>query len=586
MASLSTISDDFSEALLDTVVWAGTSGEVSVVNGRARIMSTTGYPALATAKAHTLIDSAIFAQAFPAPLGGATSTSSSYMSIDHPTTEGTRLNINYEAFSGTIRFHHQEGYWDNAGVQISYDPVAHRWWRFREDAGTTYLETSPDAATWTAHRTLATPAWITDGGYNLVFGCNRNDGETGHYFEIDNVNTVPSAVEPPVAPTGVIVTPAGASASLTWDPSDGATSYEVQYRPVETAEPWSSVVLDGPAGVTWTQTSGPAATVENSGGTAVLTPQASMLTQDITVDYVAGESHIQVKRSPTGIVNSDGSVTPTRTARVRPAPPPRVPLPTKVIGGYWEGWGTVSLGSVPAGYNTVFLCFATAATTGTAAVIFTQSVQTDASFRADIQALQSQGRPVLLSVGGWSDGGIRMLTEDQVTDMVESVAAIIEDYRLDGVDWDLEHLDQISAATVYMASRLLRERLGENLLITSAFGPSATLHKNVARLLGPEIDMAGIMFYDYPATHQQIVENTTALITTYGLDPSQVSVGFMSTTNANTMTSAELVAAYDEIEAAYPTLRGGYNWAISGDAGIGYAFLNEIAPAITNEAAP
>lgn len=585
MALFSSLSDDFNDGALGAI-WSTSYGAVSESGGRARILSDTGYPAIKTDAAHTLTGSHVLVEAFPAPVGDATTAVSSQMSIDSPTA-GTRLIIMVVLNLGEIRFHNQTGYWDDSGVTIPYDPVAHRWWRIAESAGTVTMSTSPDGTTWTDRRTLTTPAWATATDLPLVFMTHRDDGAATNYFEFDNFNLTPATDTPPAAPSGVLATPSDTSASLTWTPGNGATSYEVQYRPVESVDPWTTIVLDAPAGTVWEQTSGPAAALTNSDGTATLTPPVSMQSQDITLSHVTGETHIEVRRAPTGLVGAGGVVTPVRMARPPAAPPaPRTPLPARVVGGYWEGWGTVSLGSVPAGYNTVFLCFATAAAPGTATVTFTQSVQTDTSLRADIQALQAEGRPVLLSVGGWEDGAVQMLTAEQAQNMVESVAAIVEDYGLDGVDWDLEHLDQITAATLYYASQMLRERFGDTLLITTAFSPSATLYKNFLRLMGTSIDMAGMMFYDYAATHAEIVSKTTELITAYGMDPSQVSVGFMSGTNANTMTTAELSAAYDEIEATYPGIRGGYNWAISADAGIGYTFLNEIAPAITNTAPP
>lgn len=48
-----------------------------------------------------------------------------------------------------------------AETDIPYDPVAHRWWQFREDAGTTYWETSPDGLVWTSRLTAPTPSLVT-----------------------------------------------------------------------------------------------------------------------------------------------------------------------------------------------------------------------------------------------------------------------------------------------------------------------------------------------------------------------------------------------------------------------------------------
>jgi hypothetical protein len=46
-------------------------------------------------------------------------------------------------------------------AEVAYDPLAHRWWQFRDEAGTTYWETSPDGLTWTTRLTAPTPDLAT-----------------------------------------------------------------------------------------------------------------------------------------------------------------------------------------------------------------------------------------------------------------------------------------------------------------------------------------------------------------------------------------------------------------------------------------
>ena len=47
--------------------------------------------------------------------------------------------------------------WVAVASDTPYDPVAHRWWRFRADAGVLYWETAPDAVTWTTWASVPTP---------------------------------------------------------------------------------------------------------------------------------------------------------------------------------------------------------------------------------------------------------------------------------------------------------------------------------------------------------------------------------------------------------------------------------------------
>jgi hypothetical protein len=44
----------------------------------------------------------------------------------------------------------------------AYDSVAHRWWRFREDAGTIHIETAPDGRNWTVRNSASSPAFVDD----------------------------------------------------------------------------------------------------------------------------------------------------------------------------------------------------------------------------------------------------------------------------------------------------------------------------------------------------------------------------------------------------------------------------------------
>jgi len=56
---------------------------------------------------------------------------------------------------------------------VTYDPVAHRYLRFRESAGTLYWETSPDASTWNQFGSMATPAWA--GSVTASFGLSNGN---------------------------------------------------------------------------------------------------------------------------------------------------------------------------------------------------------------------------------------------------------------------------------------------------------------------------------------------------------------------------------------------------------------------------
>ena len=68
-----------------------------------------------------------------------------------------------------------------------YDPVAERWWAFREDAGTLLFETSPDGVTYTTFYSMPAPAFVADSAFILESGSFESvtNGGAGHF---DNVN--------------------------------------------------------------------------------------------------------------------------------------------------------------------------------------------------------------------------------------------------------------------------------------------------------------------------------------------------------------------------------------------------------------
>lgn len=115
----------------------------------------------------------------------------------------------------------------------------------------------------------------------------------------------------------------------------------------------------------------------------------------------------------------------------------------KVIVGYWHNWGSttgtppyIRLRDVNAKYNVIQIAFGVSAS-DYATVTFTPEGTTEADFKADIQTLQSQGRKVLLSLGG-ENGHLVLSTDAAKTAFVSSMKSLIDQYNFDGFDIDLE----------------------------------------------------------------------------------------------------------------------------------------------------
>lgn len=115
----------------------------------------------------------------------------------------------------------------------------------------------------------------------------------------------------------------------------------------------------------------------------------------------------------------------------------------KVMVGYWHNWGTTSgtppyirLRDVNPKYNVIQIAFGV--TSGDqATVTFTPEGTTVADFKADIATLQSQGRKVLLSLGG-ENGILQLTTTAAKTSFVNSMKSLLDAYNFDGFDIDLE----------------------------------------------------------------------------------------------------------------------------------------------------
>jgi chitinase len=115
----------------------------------------------------------------------------------------------------------------------------------------------------------------------------------------------------------------------------------------------------------------------------------------------------------------------------------------KVIVGYWHNWGTVGgtppyirLRDVNPKFNVVQIAFGVSGSDN-ATISFTPEGTSVADFKADIQTLQSQGRKVLLSLGG-ENGHLVLSSASAKTAFVNSMKSIIDAYNFDGFDIDLE----------------------------------------------------------------------------------------------------------------------------------------------------
>ncbi|MFE2832176.1 hypothetical protein ACFXI6_14180 [Streptomyces mirabilis] len=188
MPLISTLVDDFNDGIVDPAKWPDSFGIYSEPGGRARVTCDTGFNAYSSGTVYTLAGSAVYLRVYPPAAGGSTGEAWTQVLVKADVS-GTDIAFEVDALNGLLKFMSRTGFFDPTTVAIPYNPVAHAWLRVREGGGNIVWETSPDAATWTVQRTLATPAWVTtstDLEFQLI--AHRSDG-TVDYAEFDNVNT-------------------------------------------------------------------------------------------------------------------------------------------------------------------------------------------------------------------------------------------------------------------------------------------------------------------------------------------------------------------------------------------------------------
>lgn len=201
---LATFEDLFTGPTLDAR-WDSSYGTVSISGGRGRIPCEVGsWSALGAINAApgdlwTLHESSLSLELVTLPTGGGAGVA--YLLIGAMSgTAGTYIAVLCDVVGGYIALTSRIGYADPGAVYLAYDPVAYRWIRIRDTAGSVYWETSPDGVTWVIRRTLTpSPGWVS-GSVQVLIESSR-DGGTNDAALIDNVNVIPVSVltgQPPL----------------------------------------------------------------------------------------------------------------------------------------------------------------------------------------------------------------------------------------------------------------------------------------------------------------------------------------------------------------------------------------------------
>lgn len=194
MVAISALTDDFDDNAVDPARWPQSYNLYDEVGGRARVVCNTGYNAYASDFVYTLAGSQLHVRIHPPAAGGGGDVWAQMLITS--STAGTDACITVaSAPTAEIRFESRSGYVDGAAVAIPYDEDLHAYVRIRETGGTLWFETSPDSTSWTARKSVTSPAWTAAADLLVQLLAHRNAG-TDDFAEFDNFNvTAPTVVD-------------------------------------------------------------------------------------------------------------------------------------------------------------------------------------------------------------------------------------------------------------------------------------------------------------------------------------------------------------------------------------------------------
>lgn len=294
------------------------------------------------------------------------------------------------------------------------------------------------------------------------------------------------------------------------------------------------------------------------------------------------------------------------------------------------GASYIPLDQIDTRYNVIEVSFAEPVSGSTSQMVFTPSATAQVTFAAQVAALRSSGRKVLISIGG-ANATVQLTNDAERDEFTASMLGILSDNGFDGIDIDLEGSSMIitggTIATPVDAPilRLIQaindigdafeQTNGSPMMLTmapetasvkggqSAFGSIWGSYLPLIHALRDRIDILQVQLYNSGsqfgidgAIYEQgtadfIVSQTEAVIQGFntagglfeGLSPEQVAVGLPACGSAagGGYTDTATVAAalryllgtgpqpgsYTLLQVGgYPTLRGLMTWSINWDA--------------------
>ncbi|MGP3782877.1 fibronectin type III domain-containing protein [Paenibacillus sp. 1A_MP2] len=202
----------------------------------------------------------------------------------------------------------------------------------------------------------------------------------------------------------------------------------------------SSFVTDTSVNLTWN------ASTDNVGVTGyevyrngTLAANTSTTTAVVT-GLTAGTTYVFTVKAKDAAGNlSAASTSLSVTTSTGPSNPG--PTGSKWLIGYWHnfdnGSTNIKLRNVSTAYDVINVSFAEPISPGSGTLAFTPYNATVEEFKSDIAYLQSQGKKVLISMGG-ANGTIELTDATKRQQFEDSLKSIISTYGFNGLDIDLE----------------------------------------------------------------------------------------------------------------------------------------------------
>ena len=329
----------------------------------------------------------------------------------------------------------------------------------------------------------------------------------------------------------------------------------------------------------------------------------------------------------------------TFTATTNPPPPPPPPattgLPKRIMSGYWHNFGGgvpfIKLRDVHPDWDVINISFAEPIAAGSTDgrmkfVLGGPGDYTPADFKADVQLLQSRGKKVVLSIGGY-EGYFSLGSTAAVNQFVGDIKSFVNEYGFNGIDIDLEQssvqfvsgadpdfknptspkvVNMISAirqiVSAYPAASFILSWAPETFYFPMAHQWYGGINSFVDARSGVYLPMIhalrdrttyvqtqlynsaamqgndGVMYS--MGTTEGIVAMTNMVMEGFtvagnqggffpGLRPDQVVIGVPSSQGAagsGQITNAGLQAAFRQVDGKFPGLRGIMAWSVNWDA--------------------